>query len=315
MGQPLVSIMIPTYNQAHWLKAAVDSALAQDYPNTEIVISNDRSTDTTAEILDKYQDITNVKIFTNGKNLGRVANYKHTLENYATGEWVVNLDGDDYFTDKSFISSAIEQINKEKNVVFVQAGHSITNAEGHVLQSSLPNIEGDIQIVEGKDYFLNFHHFSHLASLYSRQAAMDTGFYLHDVLSTDIECFLRLALRGNVVLMRRSVGAWVHHAANESKKLSVDAVEKNMIRFRAPYAYAKQTASISVKLLDEWLTKKTNEYLLNYLTIYFANSAQIPGYLGHVLKTYPHIKVSPILPKAFLKGSARKVKNLFQSKN
>lgn len=315
MDQPLVSIMIPTYNQSKWLSAAVDSALKQDYPNVEIIISDDHSSDDTREILKKYATQSRVKVFTNQNNLGRVANYKYTLEKYASGDWVVNLDGDDYFTDSSFISFAMNQIRNVNNVVFIQGGHSITDAEGNVLQIALPAIENDYETIDGTDYFLNFHHFSHLGSIYNRKAAIETGFYTHDILSSDIECFLRLALHGKVILMRRIVGAWVHHTANESKRLSINAVEENMMRFTGPYNYARQKGKIPENILKRWLTKKTNEYLLNYLTIYFTDNKRIPGYANHVFKKYPHVKSSIILPKAFLKGLKNKISNRFVTKN
>ena len=314
MDQPLVSIMIPTYNQAQWLSAAVDSALAQDYQNIEIVISDDGSTDDTKELLNKYRDIEKIRIFTNDTNLGRVANYKHTLENYVRGEWVVNLDGDDFYTDNTFISSSINRISGVPGVVFLQAGHTITDPDGKKLDTALPAIKNEYEITEGTDYFLNFHHFSHLGSIFNRKAAMEVGFYNHDILSADIECFLRLALHGKVILMNRSVGAWVHHAGNESKKLSVSTVEKNMMRFKAPYAYAVEKSKIPAKALNEWLKKKTNEYFLNYLTIYFTNSTRIPGYLSHVLGKYPGVIFSTILPTAFAKGMLNRARNIFNQK-
>jgi len=310
----LVSIMIPTYNQAHWLNKAVESALAQDYPNLEIIISNDCSTDETDQVLNAYHDNARIRIFTNEKNIGRVANYKHTLENHVRGGWTVNLDGDDFFTENTFISSAIKQISSQPGVVFLQAGHTITNAAGKVLATSLPSINKDVEIIDGTDYFLNFHHFSHLGTVFNRKAATSIGFYTHDILSADIECFLRLALHGKVILMRRAVGAWVHHAGNESKKLSVAAVDKNMLRFTAPYAYAKETGKIPEKELNEWFKNKTNAYLLNYLTIYFTDNERIRGYFHHVIKKYPNVAFSPILLKAFLKGSLNKAKKLFHSK-
>lgn len=50
MPTPLVSVIIPCYNQAHYLPDAVDSVLAQSYENREIIIVNDGSTDETAEV-------------------------------------------------------------------------------------------------------------------------------------------------------------------------------------------------------------------------------------------------------------------------
>jgi cellulose synthase/poly-beta-1,6-N-acetylglucosamine synthase-like glycosyltransferase len=50
-AQPLVSIIIPVFNGEKYLREAVDSALSQTYQNTEIIIVNDGSTDSTEEII------------------------------------------------------------------------------------------------------------------------------------------------------------------------------------------------------------------------------------------------------------------------
>ena len=53
-GLPLVSIVIPAYNQARYLGEAIDSVLAQDYPATELIVIDDGSTDATQEVLQRY---------------------------------------------------------------------------------------------------------------------------------------------------------------------------------------------------------------------------------------------------------------------
>jgi len=54
--KPLFSIVVPTYNQAHYLRAALDSVIAQTDPDWEAVVVNDSSTDQTRDILDAYAD-------------------------------------------------------------------------------------------------------------------------------------------------------------------------------------------------------------------------------------------------------------------
>jgi len=104
-----VSIQIPTYNQQQYISQAIDSVLMQDYPDLEVIVADDCSTDETEAIVRKYKDI-RVKYFKNEKNIGRVANYRKSLYDYCTGDWVVNLDGDDYFTSPTFISRGMNVI-------------------------------------------------------------------------------------------------------------------------------------------------------------------------------------------------------------
>ena len=53
---PLVSIVVPAYNHAGYLAEAIDSVLAQNYPNVELIVLDDGSTDNTAEVLQRYGD-------------------------------------------------------------------------------------------------------------------------------------------------------------------------------------------------------------------------------------------------------------------
>ena len=53
---PIVSIVLPTYNRAHVIKPSIDSVLTQTYQNFELIIVDDASTDCTKEIVDSYSD-------------------------------------------------------------------------------------------------------------------------------------------------------------------------------------------------------------------------------------------------------------------
>ena len=52
---PLVSVVVPTYNQACYLEACLDSIMFQDYPNLEIIVVADPSKDNTFDLLDAYK--------------------------------------------------------------------------------------------------------------------------------------------------------------------------------------------------------------------------------------------------------------------
>src|SRR5664279_476625 len=89
-SNPSVTIMIPAFNQADVLGTAIESALLQDYPNLEVVVSDDCSADGSEEVTKKYVADVRLNYFRNSKNLGRVGNYRRALEHYAKGDWVIN---------------------------------------------------------------------------------------------------------------------------------------------------------------------------------------------------------------------------------
>lgn len=307
-NRPLVSIMIPTYNQADLLMKAIDSAIQQDYPNLEIVVSNDNSTDHTLQVLARYSSYPNVRVYTNEKNLGRVANYKHTLEHLAQGEWAINLDGDDYFTDPAYISYCINLINKHgEKIMFVQGGHTIQNTDGKLIERQHAPISHEYEVEDGSHFFLHYTFFSHLATLFNRKEAIKLDFYRYDILSTDIESFLRLALNGQVILTRRIAGVWLHHDDNASRKLNADTVERNMLRITGPYEYARAIEAFPTSVLETWKRRKVRSYLLQYLAVFFENRRRIPGYFRFVLKKYSLSDLAIVIPIALARASFQKL--------
>lgn len=93
--QPLVSICIPTYNGAPYLSQALESAKDQTYPNLEIVISDDASTDNTLEIVERFKTKCRIplRIFKHSPQ-GIGVNWNHCVSQ-AQGEYIKFLFQDD----------------------------------------------------------------------------------------------------------------------------------------------------------------------------------------------------------------------------
>lgn len=90
--QPKVSILIPCYNAERWIAQAIESALSQTYPDQEIIVVDDGSTDNSLAIIREFED----KIFweTGPNRGGNVA--RNRLLELSNGEWLQYLDADDY---------------------------------------------------------------------------------------------------------------------------------------------------------------------------------------------------------------------------
>jgi glycosyltransferase involved in cell wall biosynthesis len=93
--KPTISICIPTYNGARYLRECLDSVLAQTFSNFEVLIVDDKSSDETVTIAQEYaKGDQRFKIIQNEKNLGLVTNWNHCIE-LAQGEWIKVLFQDD----------------------------------------------------------------------------------------------------------------------------------------------------------------------------------------------------------------------------
>lgn len=95
--QPLVTVYMPTYNRVELLRRAVDSVLTQDYKNIELIVVDDKSTDSTHEYLAKMaKKDSRFKYFINEKNSGACVSRNKAIF-AAKGEFITGLDDDDYF--------------------------------------------------------------------------------------------------------------------------------------------------------------------------------------------------------------------------
>ncbi|MCR4337911.1 MAG: glycosyltransferase [Candidatus Omnitrophica bacterium] len=92
--QPLVSIIIPTYNRRHTLGRAIDSVLQQTYPSVEIVVVDDGSTDNTKDWIEKNY-ANHVQYIYQSRRGSSAA--RNTGIRLAHGKWIGFLDSDDYF--------------------------------------------------------------------------------------------------------------------------------------------------------------------------------------------------------------------------
>ncbi len=93
---PLVSVGIITYNQKEYLRECIESVLAQDYPNIEMVVGDDASTDGTQEMLKEYDKEYpgKFRIILNKTNQGITKNSNSVLKN-CKGKYIAWIGGDD----------------------------------------------------------------------------------------------------------------------------------------------------------------------------------------------------------------------------
>lgn len=93
MLQPLVSVIIPSYNYGRFVGQAIDSALSQTYPQVEVIVVDDGSTDDTQVQLKHYGDrIRNIHQVNQGLSAARNTGIRE-----ARGDWLAFLDSDDAF--------------------------------------------------------------------------------------------------------------------------------------------------------------------------------------------------------------------------
>lgn len=113
--KPQVSVIIPTYNRGRVIKEAIDSVLAQDYTEFELIVVDDGSTDHTSDVLDSYRNV--IKVLSQ-KNKGVSAARNRGIAE-ASGKFIAFLDSDDLWLPQK-LSTQVEFFNKTPDALICQ---------------------------------------------------------------------------------------------------------------------------------------------------------------------------------------------------
>lgn len=274
MKTPLVSILIPLYNAAQYIEETIKKALTQTYPNIELIIVDDHSTDNSLEIAKKYS-CDKVHIYTNPKKGGNSArNYAFHM---SKGEYVKFMDADDYCSD-DMIEKQMERILKDGNKdTLVFSPVQMLYPDGRLIlpyrqidKDYIPGIELLIDIWRGKGWNCPHCHLMH-RDLFIRSGGWDETI----IKNQDAEFFARVAAKASRALSVNDVFAiWRQTGIGVSSQLSLKAHESML-----------KTYDIISHLI---LNYKDNEDNRCICAIYIGN---------FVYRYYPRIE--PIIQKVY----------------
>ncbi|MBM7704472.1 glycosyltransferase [Metabacillus iocasae] len=292
---PSVSIIIPAYNQKAYLKEAVESALAQDYPNLEVIVGDDNSTDGTDELMKEYLKYPNLKYIKRRENLGAGNNSSDLFYNHCTSKYVMILNHDDFLVKKDYISQAINLLTKNPTLSFVWANCYVRQEETQMFSETSFNLP---MITDGLTYFVKYetedykHITGVLTTVFDREKAMTLDCLKEETKSKDLFLYLKLMLLGDVGFIK--------------DKVSVYRVHRNSISNNMPTEYDYTTIDELEKLKEIAFKKGINRldlenWLLIRLAKYFSwrlstlkNTGKhelATNLFNDVVKRFPELKV------------------------
>jgi Glycosyltransferases involved in cell wall biogenesis len=142
----LVSVIIPVYNVENYIKECVESVVNQDYPEIEIILVDDGSTDTSGFLCDEYeQKYEYVHVI--HKNNGGLSDARNTGIKLAKGDYMLFVDSDDYI-GKNVISKLVECLEQNglTDVMFLEAYKVYPDGKEESLGDGY-----DAQFINGQD--------------------------------------------------------------------------------------------------------------------------------------------------------------------
>jgi len=144
---PRLTIVIPTVNRASLVPRAIDSALAQTYPNLEIIVSNNGSTDGTRETLDRYEGAPRLRIFHREKTIPANPHGNFLLDQ-SRGEFFLGLSDDDWL-EPTLAEKVIELYDRHPEVSFVWTGCFMHYGDVAMPAGTGPEIESNADFLVG----------------------------------------------------------------------------------------------------------------------------------------------------------------------
>ena len=125
--QPLVSVCIPAYNNAAYIKETIDAILHQTYKNLELVICDDKSTDDTIAVIEAIDDA-RIRLYKNEQNLGMSGNWNNCLSK-CTGEYIKLICADDLLTENA-LELEVKALEEHPEAVLVESDTTLLDLDG-----------------------------------------------------------------------------------------------------------------------------------------------------------------------------------------
>ena len=177
MEIPLISIVIPCYNQSHFLGEAIKSLLNQTYGNIEIIVVDDGSSDRTREVALGFSEVRYIR----QKNQG-LSGARNTGIGEGRGRYMIFLDADDRLLP-SAIESGLNCFRKHEDCAFVFGTHTYIKSDGSSYQfTEIPKTELNLFLAQLRREGINGDHYC--ALLHGNYIGMHASvMYRRDILN------------------------------------------------------------------------------------------------------------------------------------
>lgn len=206
---PMVTIVVPAYNEGVVIQPALRSLTELDYPNYEIIVIDDGSTDDTYEkALEIARSSTSVDIRVITKRNGGKAEALNTGMTLARGEFVLNMDGDaklsrntirvciGHFDNPSVgaVAGSVKVINRENIWTNIQA---LEYVEGLAMARKAQSFIRSVNIIPGP------------LGMFRKSVLLQCGGYDHDTFAEDCDLTLKILMHGWSIAYEPAAVAWV----------------------------------------------------------------------------------------------------------
>lgn len=189
--KPLVTVLLPVYNGAEYVKEAIDSILNQTFTDFELLIIDDGSTDNSVEIVEAYMD-NRIRLVKNEKNLGLTPTFNKGVDMIDT-KYTARMDADDISNPTRF-EKQVAYLEAHPNVAMVDALNVFIDKDGKIMDRVFNGIHTEKEL---RDSLPNDNLISHPTMMIRTDIYKKYKYRL--IQFEDYDLWLRLANDGHVI--------------------------------------------------------------------------------------------------------------------
>lgn len=216
---PKLSILVPTYNYAAYLPQALQSVLTQDFSDFELIISDNASTDNTAEIIQMFLERdTRIRYIRQPQNYGMVANWNLCLQE-ARGEYVYFLFADDFLLDRGALSDFVATLDQHLEATLAVSPRIIVDTDGKLRWRA--DDLGKSGYYTGREaiqkcWASSLNLIGEPSAVMLRKSAMKRGFSSQFKQLVDLEMWIYCLTQGGLVFLEMSHAAFRLHPQQQT---------------------------------------------------------------------------------------------------
>jgi glycosyltransferase involved in cell wall biosynthesis len=219
----LFSIIIPTYNREKFIGATLESVFAQKYPNYEVIVVDNCSTDATADILRPLAESGKITFVQHDRNYER-ARSRNTGMEYAKGDFLTFLDSDDFMYPDN-LADAAQFADQNPDLRCFHNLYELVNAEKQVIyRYKLPSLKDQLRAIADGNFMSCIGDFIH-RDIYIKYK-FDTTAELTG--GEDWEYWLRIAADHKIGRINKVNNGIQHHEGRSINNQSIESLRQGL---------------------------------------------------------------------------------------
>lgn len=206
---PLVTVVVPCFNEAPHLREVIEQLMRTRYPNYEVIAVNDGSTDGTGALLDAMSlEYDRLRVIHNASNQGKAVGL-NTACQLAQGEFILGIDGD-ALVDVNAIAWMLMPMLRSSRIGAVTGNPRIRTRTTLLGRMQVGEFSSIIGLIKRSQQLLGtLFTVSGVLAMFRRRAVLDVGFWSPDVLTEDIDMSWKLQLGGWRLHFQPSALCWI----------------------------------------------------------------------------------------------------------